>query len=286
MKKTRVYLFSFFLIAALFYATADPAAAQASYYYGLAVPLTDYTRTNVAYYLPEAPGAAVIDENIGANTTSALNYAGNNGVQCSLTVTPYALHGITSAGDLSAFSSPYLTTFSSFRDQIYFQTYNHQPAELVLNFDVDLSWASAGPGSDMHVEVVTTARSTNNIAYPVSSDVFWQSFSGDLSVSSLENPTYGGLVLSDSYFAYSFGMWADINNGTIDWSNSITLDPNDPYSVYQYDQAGNRIELAPGQYTLISQNTNFPSTVPEPATMLLLGLGLMGVLGIRRKMQK
>jgi hypothetical protein len=26
--------------------------------------------------------------------------------------------------------------------------------------------------------------------------------------------------------------------------------------------------------------------VPEPATMLLLGLGLMGVLGIRRKIQK
>jgi hypothetical protein len=28
------------------------------------------------------------------------------------------------------------------------------------------------------------------------------------------------------------------------------------------------------------------TATPEPATMLLLGLGLMGVLGIRRKIQK
>jgi hypothetical protein len=36
----------------------------------------------------------------------------------------------------------------------------------------------------------------------------------------------------------------------------------------------------------VTSNQEFMEVVPEPATMLLLGLGLMGVLGIRRKMQK
>jgi hypothetical protein len=60
--------------------------------------------------------------------------------------------------------------------------------------------------------------------------------------------------------------------------------------------------LSPGDYTLtftsgshtgwdtaldnITLTSTPPVSAPEPATMLLLGLGLMGVLGIRRKIQK
>lgn len=46
------------------------------------------------------------------------------------------------------------------------------------------------------------------------------------------------------------------------------------------------VDLGNGEYVTLSSQGYSVSSIPEPATMLLLGLGLLGVLGIRKKGKK
>ncbi len=94
------------------------------------------------------------------------------------------------------------------------------------------------------------------------------------------NDIAGGAVFfgSDDSYIRIWNLWFGMDE--------LSIGDHMEIGMGGYDDMGNNSYVYGHGYSITDVSSTFPSTVPEPSTILLVGIGLIGLAGFRKKFKK